>query len=137
MKNNFSISYEEILNLVFVLLIYCCFKSTIKYFLRKFFLISLIKTTCLIVITLIEHTIRFVYLTLMITTTRATRDSNPRQRVLAAWPQIYFSNWNNDKYFHRRSNDVTTLQNIMNELWKLEYRLYIYSSRLMKYKTVI
>ena len=34
-------------------------------------------------------------------------------------------------------NDVTTSQKIMNELQKLEYRLYSYSSSSMKYKTII
>ena len=37
------------------------------------------------------------------------------------------------KSIDTQSNDVTTVQKIMNELLKHKYRLYMYSSSLMKY----
>ena len=45
--------------------------------------------------------------------------------------------WNNGKYIDIRYNDITIAQKIMNELLKLEYQLYIYSSSSMKHKPII
>ena len=44
-------------------------------------------------------------------------------------------NRNNGKYRDKRWNDATTDQKNMNELQKLDYRWYMYSSSSMIYKT--
>ena len=44
---------------------------------------------------------------------------------------------NSRKHICRRSNDNITHHTIMNELYKFDYQLYIYSSSSMKYKTLI
>ena len=59
-----------------------------------------------------------------------------KQSTLTVWPRRHCSNWKNRKYINTRSNDVTIVQKIMNELLKLEYRLYIYKVWL-KHKKII
>ena len=41
------------------------------------------------------------------------------------------------KYVDTRSKDITKVKKTVNELLKLEYRFYIYSSSSMKNKTII
>ena len=60
--------------------------------------------------TFIEHANGFVCLTLMPTTTRTARESNPT----SLWS--LGANRNRGKYVGRWSNDVVTRHNIMNEL---------------------
>ena len=49
-----------------------------------------------------------------------------KQSALTTRPRRHFSNRNNREYIDRRCNSVTTVQKVMNELKKLENRLYIY-----------
>ena len=91
----------------------------------------------------IEHTNRFICLTLMITTTRAALDSNKlsakglKQSAQITCPRRHFCNRNNDKYMDGRFKSVTTGKKMMNELQKLIYRLYSFCSGSMKYKTIV
>ena len=58
-----------------------------------------------------------------------------KQRTLTVWPQKHFSKWNNRKYIDIRSNDVTILPKIINEILKLEYRLYVLSTNQVWWNT--
>ena len=60
-----------------------------------------------------------------------------KQSAVTTWPWRHLSNRNNGKYIDRRSDGVTTSQEITNKQQKLKYQLYIYSSSLKKYKTII
>ena len=60
-----------------------------------------------------------------------------KQSALTVWLERLFSKLNSGKCVDILSNDVATLQKIMNEQLKLEYRLHICRSRSMKYKTII
>ena len=51
-----------------------------------------------------------------------------KQSALTTQPRKHIPSRNNGKYVDSRSNCVTTGRKIMNELQKLEYRLYINSS---------
>ena len=54
--------------------------------------------------------------------------------ALTIRPREHISIRNNEKYnIYRRSNFVKTCKKIMNESWKPDYRLHMYSSSSMKY----
>ena len=70
----------------------------------------------------IEHTIGFVRLTLMPTTTKTARGIESalpssaailKQSALAIWPRKYFSNRKNGKYIDWPYNDFSSSQKIM------------------------
>ena len=70
----------------------------------------------------IQHTIGFLFLTLMVTTdctgfepALLYSSEELKQRALTARPRSHFSNRNKEKYLDRRSNNVTTDQKHMNE----------------------
>ena len=62
----------------------------------------------------IEHSIGFMSLELMTTTTKSTQELNslsyPQQSELTNRPRKHFSNRNNRKYTDKRSNGATTGQ---------------------------
>ena len=60
-----------------------------------------------------------------------------KQSALTAEPWKQISNRNSGKYIDAGSNYVITVQKIMKELLKLECRLYVFNSSLMKHKTII
>ena len=81
----------------------------------------------------------------MITTTRATWDSNPLSYSLQrSWSRVRWQFGHGDTsqakttkiFIDTRPNDVATVQKIMNGLLKLKYRFYIYESSLMKYEII-
>ena len=59
-----------------------------------------------------------------------------KRSTLTIRPRIHFTNRNNEKYVDKQSNGDVIGQKIMNEVEKIKYRSYIYSSSLMKHKTI-